>query len=127
MNFADVQVVGDGSAILLDGGSFRLRASEKHESHLRAYVGKLVTLGIRPEDLPCSEESATEVIHAKVSVVEPLGADINLYVSTCKHRLTARIAPHHLYKIGDEVSLAPVMGKVRYFDQETGNAIITES
>ena len=59
-----------------------------------------------------------------MTVVEPLGADINLYATTARSSITARVPPHHVFKMGDEVTLAPVMAKGRYFDKDTELSIL---
>ena len=125
MNFVDVKVVEEGGVLMIDEGSFKLTATNTQCTQLKPYVGKNVLLGIRPEDLPCAEHTGGGIT-ARVTVVEPLGADINLYAATGSHKLTARIAPHHLYKIGDQVTFAPIMEKVHFFDQETELSIIPE-
>ena len=110
---------------MVDEGSFKLAPAPEHHPLLKAYVGKEVTFGIRPEDL----ENATEFVpgttlKAKVTVVEPLGADINIYAATAKSSMIARVPPHHLFKMGDEITLAPVMAKGRYFDKDTELSIL---
>ncbi len=120
MNFMAVTVVEEGGAIRIDEGNFKLNPAPAHQAVLKPYVGKEICFGIRPEDLPCIEGAAAEgAINAKVVVVEPLGADINLYATTGKHSITARLPPHHLFKSGDEVRLSPVMAKACYFDKDS--------
>ncbi len=63
-------------------------------------------------------------IMGKVTVVEPLGAEIHLYASTPTQPMVAKIPPHHLFKIGDNVHFTPVMDKARYFDRETELSIL---
>jgi hypothetical protein len=38
--------------------------------------------------------------------------------------MIARIPPHHIFKMGDEVILAPIMVKGRYFDMDTELSIL---
>ena len=128
MNFLKVKVVEEGGKVLLDEGSFKLEPVAAHVELLKKYVGKEISFGIRPEDLPCLEVGSGSkgygVISAKVSVVEPLGAEIHLYASTPTQPMVARIAPHHLYKIGDAVHFTPVMEKARYFDRDAELSIL---
>jgi multiple sugar transport system ATP-binding protein len=60
----------------------------------------------------------------KVTVVEPLGADIHLWLTTDTQPLVARTEPNHSFKVGDTVVFIPKMEKARYFDKETELAII---
>jgi multiple sugar transport system ATP-binding protein len=127
MNFLTVKVSEEGGQLYVGEGSFKLRPLPEHSALLKAYVGKEVTLGIRPEDLPVAGEgvdSSAGVISSKVTVVEPLGAEINIYANAKDQSLTSRVPPHHNYKIGDEVSFAPLMHKARYFDRENERAIL---
>jgi multiple sugar transport system ATP-binding protein len=124
MNFMTVKVVGEGGSIMIDEGSFKINAAAAHGALLKAYVGREVSFGIRPEDLPCVDGATGDVIKAEVSVVEPLGADIHLYAKTPMHSMVARVPPHHLFKSGDLVAFGPVMEKARYFDRETELSIL---
>jgi len=125
MNFLNVKVVDEGGSVAIDEGSFKLMVAAAHADLLKPYVGKEVTFGIRPEDLPYVENgSGGNRINAKVTVVEPLGAEIHLYANTKAHSMVARVPPHHVFKMGDEVAFAPVMEKARFFDRETELSII---
>ena len=125
MNFMTVNVVEDGGQVFIDEGSFRLALDEKHTSLLKSYVGKSVYFGIRPEDLPVADAAHRgQKFEAKVTVVEPLGAEIHLQATTPTQIMVARIPPHHLYKHGDIITFAPVMAKAIYFDKETEKSIL---
>jgi len=125
MNFVNAKVVEEGGKVYVDEGSFKLAVDPSHQPLLKAYAGKEITFGIRPEDLEvASASTAGSTLKAKITVVEPLGADINLYASTAKSSITARIPPHHSFKMGDEVTLSPVMLKARYFDKDTELSIL---
>ncbi|HET7839108.1 MAG TPA: ATP-binding cassette domain-containing protein, partial [Rectinemataceae bacterium] len=125
MNFITVKVIEEGGRVLVDEGSFKLAVAPEHQALLKSHVGKEVSFGIRPEDLECVPTlTPAAALKAKVTVVEPLGADINLYATTSKSAMTARVPPHHLFKMGDEVILAPVMAKARYFDKDTELSIL---
>jgi multiple sugar transport system ATP-binding protein len=124
MNFINAKVVEEGGRIFIDEGSFKLAVAPEHQPLLKAYSGKEIAFGIRPEDLEVAAPSPGATLKAKVTVVEPLGADINLYATTAKSSMTARVPPHHVFKMGDEVTLAPVMAKGRYFDKDTELSIL---
>ena len=74
MNFMSVNVIEEGGQVLIDEGSFKLAPDAKHAELLKAYVGKSVYFGIRPEDLPVADAvHRGKKFNAKVTVVEPLG------------------------------------------------------
>jgi multiple sugar transport system ATP-binding protein len=66
-----------------------------------------------------------ETFSAKVEVVEPLGAEILLYVSTTQNpSIIVRTPPHYEFRVGDTVILKCAMDKIHFFDIETEKAVI---
>jgi multiple sugar transport system ATP-binding protein len=124
MNFLTVKVSEEGGAIMLDEGGFKVKADPSHSEYLKKYVGKEVFFGIRPEDMNYSPSGGENSFSVKVTVVEPLGADIHLWLTTATQPLVARTEPHHNFKVGDSASFIPRMEKARYFDRETELAIL---
>jgi multiple sugar transport system ATP-binding protein len=59
-----------------------------------------------------------------VTVVEPLGAEINLWATTPTQPMVARVPPHHTFHIDDMVNFEPIMTKARYFDKDTELSIL---
>jgi multiple sugar transport system ATP-binding protein len=126
MNFLTVTVEKGDGGLFLDEGSFRVKVAPEHEAKLEAYEGKEIFFGIRPEDLVPAGDSAGEgQMPVKVEVIEPLGAEINLQVSTAKNQiLTVRSAPNFDYQRDQEIKFVPQMDKARFFDRETEAAIL---
>jgi multiple sugar transport system ATP-binding protein len=124
MNFLTVKVSEEGGGIVLDEGSFKVKAEPSHVEYLKKYVGKEVYFGIRPEDMAYAQASSENSFPAKVTVVEPLGADIHLWLTTGTQPLVARTEPHYEFKVGDSAHFTPRMEKARYFDKETELAIL---
>jgi multiple sugar transport system ATP-binding protein len=124
MNFLTVKVIEEGGSIMLDEGSFKIKADSSHNEDLRKYAGKEVFFGIRPEDLNYTVSGGNNSFTVKVTVVEPLGADIHLWLTTETQPLVARTEPSHTFKVGDSASFIPKMEKARYFDKETEQAIL---
>ena len=124
MNFLTVKVIDDGSSVTLDEGSFKIKADSSHNEYLKKFAGKEVFFGIRPEDLIYSESAVNNAMTLKVTVVEPLGADIHLWLTTETQPLVARTEPNHTFKVGDTVYFTPKMDKARFFDKETELAIL---
>jgi multiple sugar transport system ATP-binding protein len=127
MNFLTVKVAEKNGSVVLEEGSFELKPADEHAKYLKSYVGKEIYFGIRPEDLLYTEApAASNDMPLKVTVVEPLGADIHLWLSTKSQPLVARTEPHHTFKIGDSAHFTPKMEKARYFDRETELSILAE-
>jgi multiple sugar transport system ATP-binding protein len=124
MNFLSVKVSEEGGSIMLDEGSFRIKSAPEHAEYLKKYVGKEVFFGIRPEDLAYTQSPTDASFPVKVTVVEPLGADIHLWLTTNTQTLVARTEPYHAFKVGDTANFIPRMDKARYFDRETELSVI---
>ena len=124
MNFLLVKVLNEGG-IVLDEGSFKIKPASSHTECLEKYLGKEIYFGIRPEDLHYNEKpSKDNNIPVKVTVVEPLGADIHIWLITKSQSLVARTEPHHVFNVGDSVNFSPNMEKARYFDKETELSVL---
>ncbi|MDR1574826.1 MAG: sn-glycerol-3-phosphate ABC transporter ATP-binding protein UgpC [Treponema sp.] len=123
MNFLTVKIFEEGGSIILDEGSFRIPADPSHYEGLKKYIGKEIFFGIRPEDMAYTQPGDANSFSVKITVVEPLGADIHLWLTTATQPLVARTEPHHDFKVGDTVGFIPRMEKARYFDKETELAV----
>ena len=126
MNFLNVKVLDEGG-VTLDEGTFKVKPAQEHVEFLQKYIGKEVYFGIRPEDLTYSENSGGQnSMPVKITVVEPLGADIHLWLTTATQPLVARTEPNREFKVGDSVNFIPHMEKARYFDKETELSILAK-
>jgi multiple sugar transport system ATP-binding protein len=127
MNFLTVKVQEEGGGVVLGEGSFKIKPIAAHMEYLKKYVGKEVYFGIRPEDLNyCEKPGSENNIPAKITVVEPLGADIHLWLTTESQPLVARVEPDHDFKVGEVANFIPRLEKARYFDKETELSILAE-
>jgi multiple sugar transport system ATP-binding protein len=127
MNFLTVKVAEKNGEIVLEDPSFELKPAAEHIPCLKNYVGKEIFFGVRPEDLNFVETPAPENNMAvTVEVVEPLGAEIHLWLKTETQPLVARTEPQHVFEIGQSINLVPRLSKARYFDRETELSILTE-
>jgi len=125
MNFLNVKIVDEGGRLIADEGNFKIAVTGKNMDLLKPYAGKEVTFGIRPEDLVYTEkDEAGKNIKTTIEVVEPLGAEIHLYVNTKSHKIIARVPPHHSFKVNEAASFIPNMDKAIFFDIQTEKAIL---
>ncbi|MDR1326164.1 MAG: sn-glycerol-3-phosphate ABC transporter ATP-binding protein UgpC [Treponema sp.] len=130
MNFLNVRVADKGGSIVLDEGSFEIKPAAEHAAYLKRFVGKEITFGIRPEDLLYQEKpGSVGNMPLKVTVVEPLGADIHLWLTTSSsaaQQLVARTEPQFTFKVGDIANFIPRLEKARYFDKDTELSLLAE-
>ncbi|WP_457742002.1 ABC transporter ATP-binding protein [Thermococcus sp.] len=123
MNFLKGTLLEDGS---MDFGEFRLKLLPDQFEVARDYVGKTLTLGIRPEDIydaeisPIKDEENT--VKGVVEILENLGNEKIVHVSVGDHSLTASLPPESKAEEGKEIRLVLNMGRAHLF-REDGNAI----
>ncbi|HUZ17912.1 MAG TPA: sn-glycerol-3-phosphate ABC transporter ATP-binding protein UgpC [Spirochaetia bacterium] len=122
MNFLSVTLRDEGGKIIADEGDSQIEITGRYLNALKPYIGKEIVFGVRPEDLAYIEKGGKGV-HTKVDVIEPLGAEIHVYVSTKKHQMIARVPPTVQFKVGDEAVFTPMVERVIFFDLETEQAI----
>ncbi len=124
MNFLVAEVTEEGGKVYIDEGDFKLAIPKEQAEIIKDYVGKQIVFGIRPEDLDYLEEEKPGLtIKANAGVIEPLGAEIHVYVNTEKHQMIARVNPNVQLEVGKEVYLFPHFEKAVFFDMETELAI----
>jgi multiple sugar transport system ATP-binding protein len=118
MNFMNVVVKEEGGKLSIDEGAYSIEVNGC--DYLKNYVGKNVVFGIRPEDLAHTDkEKKGKTIPAKVTVIEPLGAEIHLYMNTDNHQFIARTGPEVDLKVDSEQFFTPDFSKACFFDIET--------
>ena len=128
MNIVTAKVVESGGQLMIDEGDFQIQLDGDMADTLRSHVDKDVLFGIRPEDLLYDETAAPQNnIKARVEVVEPLGAEIHLYVSTSQNQIIARVPPRHDFQVGEEVNLHADVTKLHVFDMESEAAVAQPS
>ncbi len=95
-----------------------LRVDAQQNSRLAGYIGNPVVLGVRPENIANSidESHGESVVAATVELVEPMGAETWLHLSTAAHRFIARVPAADKLKANDKVSLTFDMAKAHFFD-----------
>lgn len=127
MNFLEVTVVQKDGDVYFDEGNFIVKLPPDKAAKVKDYNGRKVIFGIRPEDVhdretyigPISENTA----RARVELVEMLGAEQFVYLSTEKHPFVAKFDPFIKVRLGEEREVVFNMEKSHAFDPETEEAI----
>jgi multiple sugar transport system ATP-binding protein len=112
MNFLEGKVARDDGAWFETANGRRLQLPPD----TTAEDGRQVVYGIRPEHLHASE-GGTE---AEVVVVEPTGAEVQVFARLDGENITAVLRERLLLKPGETVRLAPDTALVHLFDRQTG-------
>lgn len=129
MNFMDAQVVvkGDKAVLKTKENEFILPPAKAKKVIEGGYDGKMVTLGIRPEDVNDSqmfiEAAKGNTFDAVIKVYELLGAEVFLYFDVEGFPITARVDSRTTAKPGDVVRFAIDAEKIHIFDKETEQVI----
>ncbi len=130
MNFIDVKVEGsvDDCKLVFGEAKVNLPAGKAKILKDKGYFGKIITMGIRPEDihdeLAFLKISKDSVVKAKVDVVETMGSETYLYLVIEGAKVIARVDSKSKAKIGDEVKVAFDKNKLYLFDKETEKSIL---
>ncbi len=138
-----VQVEGDNVYLIgkdgaVEGGAVKLRVPTRFKPYLTPYAGKEVVFGIRPQDIHDAryaqgmldegdnpEDFAT--VRTRVDVVEPMGAEIYLYLLSGRDSYVARVDPRTEVHPGDALDVSFNMDKMHAFDPETQMSIIDKT
>lgn len=133
MNFVEAMVTEKNGAVYLEtDAGVSLRAEGENEMVLRRnYLGKMVILGLRPEDL---QEKATAEVHgicsrenrvkAFVELREMIGAEAYLHMHAGRNQLTARVPSEAPVTVKDYITLYADMEKAQIFDPFTEENIL---
>jgi multiple sugar transport system ATP-binding protein len=120
MNFINVKVEAKDDDIYINEGTFAIKVLPEQAKLLKPYIGKEITFGVRPEDVAFSKEPIeNKTINGDISVVEPLGSETHVYVTTSKAQVIGKIDPEHTVKVNTKISLLPDLERSKFFDNET--------
>ena len=124
MNFMDATLEEKQDGLYLVFGEEAVKLPESKTEALKAYVGKEVTFGIRPEDIYEEGEFDGAVVSASVEVTEMMGAETFLYLKIADKQFTARVGQDSSAQSGDAVKVVLDTNKIHVFDRETELAIV---
>ncbi|MGI8963123.1 MAG: TOBE domain-containing protein, partial [Thermomicrobiales bacterium] len=128
MNFIDVTIEAADSKLWAVTPGFKMVVPANAAKGLENYVGKTVTMGVRPEHLIEKSRIAGgapegSLIPVSVDVVELLGKEIFVYLTNQGATLTARMPPDIKLERGQDIEVATESDKLHFFDIETDAAI----
>ncbi len=123
MNFIQGQVQRVDGRITVSIGDLKLQLDDAMQSRLRSFDGKRVLVGIRAENMEVSAEPAPDGLRVRVLVVEPLGSQNLLTVRIGEDRIKVATHPSFQVKPDQDVWLRFPADKIRWFDQESGQAL----
>lgn len=133
MNFLDGAIErAAGGGLIFNEGNLQLQIPDSYERSLQNHVDKPVILGLRPEDFhdpigyPADARHRQE-ISATVEVIEPMGSDIYLYMTTGRSPFIANVVPEAKAEIDESKALIVNMDKAHFFDVETEQNLVFDA
>jgi len=135
MNFLKVKVLGKGEGkgeglqvdLGQNGKAAPLLVSNGFRNSLKPYMGKTVIMGIRPEDIYdkvyYQGDGKGRTIKSKVDVVEPMGSEKFLYLTSAGNPVVARVNPDNKAYVNQNIDIVFHMEKAKFFDPDTENVI----
>jgi len=129
MNFVNGKIVQEADGLYFDEDNFKVKIPAQFKEALAPYIGKQIIFGTRPEHLyqPQSElreQPGMAPIKAKVEIIEPMGAEIYVYLTTGKTPFIARLDPHTKVEVDEMMELIVDMEKSHFFDKDTEKTIV---
>jgi len=123
MNFIDSKIVKENEDYFIDAESFKVKVPQVFYSKIADYTGKEVIFGVRPEDLKdkqfTSNALSSNILKAKVEVIEPLGAEIFIYLTCGKHSLVGKMDARTQVEVEQDMEVVLDMEKTHIFDFKT--------
>jgi multiple sugar transport system ATP-binding protein len=122
MNFFPAKLSGTPDAPVADAGFFKVPIAA---SAARS-IGKDVVVGIRPEDIDAGQPAGQEdhvPVEAKVDVVEFLGNEFQLHLSSAGQTFVARVDTRMQTQPGATIRVGFNRSKLHVFDKQTEEAI----
>ena len=129
MNLLAGKLEADGECAVLRVADAAIHLPGRLSPALAPYVGRAITVGMRPEDLyerePPALDRASARLPVRVIAVEPLGAETLLMLSLVgsNEELIARIGRDTALRSGDQTTLVLDTTSLHLFDPETTRAI----
>jgi multiple sugar transport system ATP-binding protein len=110
-----------------EGGGLEAVIRRKEERRLRPYIGKELTLGLRPEDIRIAGGGSSKgsKVRVTVEVVEPMGSEIYVHFSSRPRgkQYIARIDARKEPVVGKTLDLLLDLSKAHFFDNRTEKAL----
>lgn len=128
MNFFECVLTDSGQGLVLDGGTFKITVPPAFQRELAGNANKEVVMGIRPEHMYNADLAGadnTNVIDANVEVVEPMGSEVYVYMSSGKHNFQARLDSRTRARPNDKMRVGVEMGQLHIFDKTTQKSLLS--
>jgi len=130
MNFTKGRIVKKDSKLYFAeaGGRINVKLVDNMMPKMAAYAGREIVFGIRSEDiydkLFVSEAPTENIVRLPCEVVEPMGSEVYLHLSTGQKTIIAKVGAHTNPPINQDMDVVFDMNKVHFFDKSTNRTIV---
>lgn len=129
MNFMEGVLETDNGQLVFNEGNIKVAIPGRIAEKIKAANVKEVAFGIRPEDIYDPEFKAgmggdAVPVASKVEIMEPMGSEIYLYMTTGKNPFVARVDAHAKAEVDEIKTLHFNMHKAHFFDLKTEKTIV---
>ena len=122
MNFIETYIENSSGSPKLMFENFEVQLNPDLQSVINDLSGKLVTLGIRPEDIHVGENGRNQIL-TQVELVEPLGNNALLYLRTEKNSFVTQSNLANLPQHNTPLTVSFDINKAHLFDPDTGELL----
>jgi multiple sugar transport system ATP-binding protein len=128
MNFLDCSLTEENGNLFVEASGFKISLPEDLAGKAKAAGTKEFLFGVRPEDITkrgTGERSGrkSDPLSARVNVIETLGKETYLDITTGDDTMTAVISPNIKVKLDDTIELDMNLDKIHLFKKDGGEAV----
>ena len=128
MNFMNGRIIKKESKFYFDEGRILVKIVDGMFDKIKQYLNKEIIFGLRSEDmydkLFVSDAPPENIVKATCEVIEPMGSEVYLHLSTGRNTFIARVGAHDRPQINQDMDLVFDMSKAHFFDKDTEKTII---
>jgi multiple sugar transport system ATP-binding protein len=126
MNFIEGTLIKRSNGLFFNEDNFQIKLTDEATAALGDREGEAI-LGIRPEDIYdkvyATNASPDNTLTATVEVVEPMGSESYIYLTTGKTPFVARFDTHDQVEVNTDIELVFDMSKAHVFDPSSGETL----
>jgi multiple sugar transport system ATP-binding protein len=129
MNFIPVTITGSDGKLYADSGSFKVEIPADRSAAAQSMSGKPAMFGIRPEDIydrnleGLVKPTPGNTVTVGVDVMEPLGDDVEMHLTSGEHSLVAKLDSKTRAKVGENLEVIFDMERSHLFNPESESAV----
>jgi len=117
------KIIKENNQIFFNEGDFKVMLPGSIKDIISKYIDKEVVMGIRPEDIYDSQYDLLaenpQKITALCEVIEPMGNEFIVYLTTKNSKITARFDPKKKPPMDEMIKITFDMNKTLFFDIDT--------